>query len=71
MNEIIRLLEQELPACDYKVEPLYLEIIFKLQLVYQDFQKYYETVLSSLQDEKSYMNSVESMKVDMINELQT
>lgn len=50
---------------------MYLEIIFKLQLVYQDFQKYYETVLSNLQDEKSYMNSVESMKVDMINELQT
>jgi hypothetical protein len=48
MNEIIRLLEAELKACETKVEPKYLEIIFKLQLVYQDFQKYYETVLSNL-----------------------
>lgn len=30
MNEVIKMLEQELAACDYKVEPIYLEIIFKL-----------------------------------------
>lgn len=30
MHEIIKFLESELPACDYKIEPIYLEIIFKL-----------------------------------------
>jgi len=34
MDRIIDYLEQELPNSENRVEPLYLEIIFKLQLVY-------------------------------------
>ncbi|CDW91827.1 exocyst complex component 5 [Stylonychia lemnae] len=69
MDRIIEYLEQELPNSDNRVEPLYLEIIFKLQLVYQSFQSYFERVLPFLQADKSYLHALESMKGEMINEM--
>lgn len=33
LDKVVQTLEQELPASDNKVEPLYLEVIFRLQLI--------------------------------------
>ena len=37
LDKILESLSQEIPASENRVEPLFLEIIFKLQLVYQKF----------------------------------
>ncbi len=34
LDKVIESLEQELPSSENRVEPLFLEIVFKMQLVY-------------------------------------
>ena len=55
IDKVIESLEQELPASANKVEPLYLEVVFRLQLVYSRFQHHIERILPLIQSEKTLL----------------
>eukprot|EP00347_Sterkiella_histriomuscorum_P019571 403341127 len=68
-DKLIEHLEAELPNSENRVEPIYLEIIFRMQLVYQSFQVYLEKVLPHLQVDKSYLHNLEAMMTEMTNDM--
>ena len=51
------------------VHPLYLQVIFRLQLVYQRFQLHVEALYETLQHDKAIINGLESAKTDMVNQV--
>ncbi len=67
LDPFLASLEQELPASENRVEPLYLEVIFRLQLVYQTFQGHLEQTFTTLQADKSLLNNLEALKVDTVD----
>jgi hypothetical protein len=67
---VVELLEQELPASQNKVEPLYLDVVFSLQLVFQRFQGHFEEkVLSMMQENITLLNRLESLKIQVTEEV--
>jgi hypothetical protein len=65
LDKLIESLELELPSSDNRVEPLFLEIVFKMQLVYQKFQMHLERVLPLMQSDKATLSTFEALKVDI------
>jgi len=69
LDKVVESLEQELPASENRVEPLYLEVIFRLQLVYQRFQSHLEASFPHLQSDKQLLNGLEGLKITMVEDI--
>lgn len=65
-DKVIESLEQEMPASENRVEPLYLEVVFRLQLVYQRFQRHIEEkILIMIQGDNSLLQNIENLKMEV------